>query len=622
MSAQAGIVNFDGDGVPPSATTTLARALLPYGPDGGGEMAPVPGVWLASRRLDVALEDRFDTQPLSVDGGRWLTWDGRLDNRDDLALELSVERSTRRSDGQLAAQALGRWGDAAWPRLVGDWSAALCDPRSREIVLASDYMGVRPLYYVVTGRCCAWSTALEGLVGLTARDTDLDDEYLLAYVMNCRPPGRTPYRGIRSVRAGHWIRLGPEGTTERAFWSLPENTIRYGDARDYAVQLRQLFATSVANRLRSQRPVWLELSGGWDSSAIVCMAARLAESGAVSAPALHTVSYVAPMDPEVDETRFIEAVETHTGLPALHIALDREAPRTFPNPTHVRFIDASRLTRYEAMRSAGARVLTSGRLGDGVMGNFPFEASSIANAIRTLAPGRVIDEVRSWSKASGRTAWDLLHEALLQFLPLRVDVEAKLREVVGGSLRQHETSCGDAAGHRVRRAIVSQHVRWVREQIRPLVSREFVGALALYSFNRELSSPPEVPAVNLTYPLADRRLVEYLASIPGPVVCATGQPRALMRAALGPLLPARVARRFSKGYAAPYAARRLRAQASPLLARIDELISVRRGYVDPGVLRRRLEQLRDGVGTVSGLEAVVALESWLEIRGASRTAAA
>src|SRR5689334_17159512 len=73
-----------------------------------------------------------------------LMWNGRLDNRDDLQRNLADKET---ADAALVLAAFERWGVAGLGRVIGDWSAVIHDRRNQAIVLASDYAGVRPLYY-------------------------------------------------------------------------------------------------------------------------------------------------------------------------------------------------------------------------------------------------------------------------------------------------------------------------------------------------------------------------------------------------------------------------------------------------------------------------------------------
>jgi asparagine synthase (glutamine-hydrolysing) len=632
MSGHAGIYYFDGRPVPPNVTVTLVDSLAPYGPDGGAEAAPAQGLLMAARRLQVTVEDRADTQPVELSTGGRLTWDGRLDNRIDLMAELGMPAAEHVADSALVGRAIERWGEErSWPRLIGDWSAVLWDPQSRSIVLANDFMGVRPLYFVVTDSYCAWSTALEGLVAITGRRTDQDDVFFVCSVMRSRMPGRTPYRGIHTLMAGHRTRIDASGVRDEQYWHLPDTMLRFLDRRDYEVRLRELLRQAVARRLRSDRPVWMELSGGWDSSSIVCMAGRLAEEGAVSAPQLATVSYVLPDDPESDETRFIAAVEEQVGLQHEHVALHRGNTFTIPNPVHFRTVSSQALASYERMRAAGARALLSGRMGDGVFGNFPIEHASIIAALKQPRLPALLRELRAWSLDAHETAWSLLGHALGELAPARyierrdaANVLASLSHwAKGRRLKPEEVFSVPSAAMEHFYAVQAIHTRWRLREHRDWRSSQFLAAVALYSLNLELSSPPEAPDVCKTYPLTDRDLIEYVASIPAAVLCEPRRPRALMRDAIGAILPRRIEARFSKGHAAPFGARLARECAGTLLASLDASHSVARGYVSRDGLRMHAERALAGLPHDSGfLLHTMHMERWLAALNAKASAAA
>src|SRR6185295_17959680 len=117
--------------------------------------------------------------------------------------------------------------------------------------------------------------------------SDLDEQYIAGFLIFGACPNRTPYKGISSVPPGHAVCVSSEGTSIRRFWELPTgDTIRYQNERRYEEQLRELFREAVTVRLQTDSPVLAELSGGLDSSSVICMANDLIGSGAVSAPRL------------------------------------------------------------------------------------------------------------------------------------------------------------------------------------------------------------------------------------------------------------------------------------------------------------------------------------------------
>ena len=115
-----------------------ARATLTQGVD---------GVWLGETRA---------RGPARTSSGLSATFDGRLDNRDALLRLPGMAPMRSSGDARLALAVFERWGAEGLRRLVGDWALAVWDPAVRTLHLARDYMGARPLYYRVDGRCAAW----------------------------------------------------------------------------------------------------------------------------------------------------------------------------------------------------------------------------------------------------------------------------------------------------------------------------------------------------------------------------------------------------------------------------------------------------------------------------------
>src|SRR5580693_5447653 len=98
---------------------------------------------------------------------RVLHWDGRLDNRTDLLLLLADSLWDDASNAAIALAAYARWGTNGFVHLIGDWSIVIRDQANGATVLASDFAGVRPLYYSVQLGNVFWSTRLQAVVDAT-----------------------------------------------------------------------------------------------------------------------------------------------------------------------------------------------------------------------------------------------------------------------------------------------------------------------------------------------------------------------------------------------------------------------------------------------------------------------
>src|SRR5919205_246567 len=198
-----------------------------------------------------------------------LHFDGRLDNRSDLLLRLRDSLRGDTSNSAIARATYERWGVEGLVQLIGDWSLVIRDHVNRMTVLASDFAGVRPLYYHVQEGRVQWSNRLQDLLDETGI-TDLDEQYIAGFLTVGGCANRTPYKGIYSVPPGHAVCVSPKGTSLSRFLSMPiGDTIRYKNESRYEEELRALFREAVAVRLQSESPVLAELSGGLDSSSLV-----------------------------------------------------------------------------------------------------------------------------------------------------------------------------------------------------------------------------------------------------------------------------------------------------------------------------------------------------------------
>src|SRR5580658_2000755 len=117
MSVQAGVFYFDRRPVDPSVVALMGQALDPYGPDGRGEFVE-PGLVMVHRALHITPEDAFEQQPFTSRRGKVMTWDGRLDNREDLLLQLWHELREDTTDVSLAMAVYEKWGTEGFAKLI------------------------------------------------------------------------------------------------------------------------------------------------------------------------------------------------------------------------------------------------------------------------------------------------------------------------------------------------------------------------------------------------------------------------------------------------------------------------------------------------------------------------
>jgi len=551
-----------------------------------------------------------------------LHWDGRLDNRGDLLLLLadSLPKAPagrgrgETSNAALARCAYERWGTDGFVKLIGDWSLVIHDHVNRSIVLASDFAGVRPLYYCVQSGQVQWSSRLQSLVEATGI-SELDEQYVRGFLLLGGCPNRTPYKGIYSVPAGHAVCVSSEGTKIHRFWSLPVgDVIRYRDERRYEEELRALFREAVAVRLQTESPVLAELSGGLDSSSVVSMASHLIRSGSVGATRLSNVSYV--WKNSLDEP-FIREMESFCGIDGHHIST-HDVPvisETQPGDAMPEVFYPLRAATAAVADSLGAATVLTGTGGDLMMGNWFDDRLQVTASLRRFRISKAWKEALAWSKILRLPVYSILWQGFRAALPPSL-APAAIYAAPDGSYapRSIETSLLDGVNdQREPESFLSD--AWMQA---PPERRRYFHALSTMLELRILQPAEPLQHLDYTHPFAHRPLVEFLMVVPTDILCRPGEPRRLMRFAMSDLWPLKLQKRRSKGpFSTPWQ-EALRPLAWELL-QARQLHLVERGFVDRASVLSRLQRLSAGLDcNESQLRYIILLELWLRNRSNSR----
>jgi len=613
MSFQAGILYFDGRPVPGQESAAIVRGLGPV-----STLSPVQrrcaGIFQAHVGLSLDSREENVAQPFVAEGVS-ITFDGRLDNREDLLLGMQDGLRSGTCDVSLALAAYQRKGADGFRNLIGDWSLAIWDQARQAVVLASDYAGVRPLYYCVQNERALWSTRLKPLVEWT-QASDIDDEYVAAFLSFGACPHRTPYSGIYSVPPGHSVVISRDGAVIRPFWELPfDDTVRYRKESDYEEHLVGLFREAVRCRLRSDKPVLADLSGGLDSSSVICMATQLMRSEGRAPAGLRTlhVEHEGSLD-----RRFCAAVENWCGIDTLHLSTTAnrfltEADAGDTLPTFWRQLHS----RTAALaQQFGAHTYMTGQIGDVVMGNLLDDSPQVASLLRQ---GHLVPALRqslAWSRALQIPIWGILGRALRSSM---LPTLSNHRDPAGVSYVCEDSQDSMACKFRERLNLHKPHRFFSKAWTQAPLDRRrhFRGLMEILEL-RILQPPERLEHLYYTHPFAHRPLVQYMLSIPADIVCGPGEPRRLMRRAFRSLWPPELRRRRSKDLFDGVFLEALRPIARSFLKAPRKLQVVERGYVDPDDLTRRLDRLSNSLEcNESQLRQVILLELWL--RGKAQT---
>jgi asparagine synthase (glutamine-hydrolysing) len=605
MAAHAGIWYYDGRPVPSNVLNVLSRGNAALGSDSSGIYVDC-GIALVSFSTHFDQLSTNEKQPITLPSGTAVTWDGRLDNRDDFLVRLREDIQSDRSDARLMALAVHRWREEALRTALGDWSMVLWDASIRELLLACDFVGNRPLHFCVRPEYVVWSTALDPIVELCDLAGQINDTYMARFLTFSPPEHLTVYRDVVMVPPGHSVRLrARQPPVSRPFLMLSPGTLRYHDPRQYEEHYRDLFFTAVRVRLRAHKPVWAELSGGYDSSSITCVAASLVKAHAVETARLQPVSIVVPDSPESDESRYIESVEALCGLKSVRLRWGGEFKL---DPDAGAAIGAFRdgADTISAAFDAGSHVLLSGAFGDDVTSGATAE-DALREYVRNRQWRHLIIDSMNACRMTRSTLFDLFRSLLHRS-------HSDTSNNASGWLRRYAHSAipptralafGLAAKYALRcdfveRAFESQQVsssavtnNRVKEQ------HTILQALAHHVAHGGFNGLLAPCALRMTYPFTHRPLLEFVLAVPSSILWRPEHPREFICRALRDVLPDAVVRRRNKGYASPALNRYITPVVAAAIANLSDWQLVNRGYSDPTILTAVFTGFLDGSRSTS-----------------------
>jgi asparagine synthase (glutamine-hydrolysing) len=606
MSVLFGRCNFDGKPIDPKDLDEVRPVIAPYGPDGEGYICK-DSLGILYRSFFTTEESRGEAQPYTLASGSILTWDGRLDNREKLICQLGSGLDPGSPDAAIAASAYEHWQTGAFSRLIGDWALCVWDARSVSLILAKDFVGTRQLYYTVQEKQVTWCTLLDPLLLLAGHSFKLDEEYVAGCLSSFPATHLTPYAGICSVAPSSFVRLAKETKETRKYWDFDRTKrIIYRADHDYEEHFRTVFSNSVRRRCRSDSPILAELSGGMDSSSIVCMADKVACGGATGRPTLDTVSYYDDSEPNWNERPYFTKVEEKRGQAGYHIDLRRgslgfELQEDLVSGSASREDDSSshkEFAKYVASR--GYRVVLSGIGGDEVTGGIPTPLPELADLLARAQFRALVPRLKLWALNKRRPWAHLLSDTIRRFCPPVFESSA------GKFFHWLNTDFVRRNG-----AALRGYSRRLR-LFGPLPSfQENLAGLEILRRQLGCEALPSAPVYEKRYPYLDRDLLEFLFAIPRVQLVGPGRRRSLMRRALVGIVPEDVLERRRKAYVARALTINLAKAASRLGDVNDYMIAVQ-GIVHPEALSACLQEALLGKGNaVVDLTRTLEIESWL-----------
>lgn len=399
MCGIAGILSEDGGTPDEDELAHLAQALAHRGPDGEGIWTSPDGkAGFVHRRLAILDTSDRGHQPMhSVDNRHTIVFNGEIFNFLELREELTLLGSRFKSDSdtEVILAAWQHWGQSMLLRFNGMWALCIRDNLSGEVFFARDRFGVKPLVYAQVGNRLAFASEMRALRTLPWVPSEIDMQVarrLLFDPFSVEGSARTLVASIQRLPAGHSAQWNKGQLTVRRWWKTVDHLTKVpATPPEQAKRFHELFIDAIKIRMRSDVTLGTCLSGGFDSSAVVCAMAEVAkgsvshlreatdwrhafiasfpgqsndetpqalEAAAWAGVRPHIIDLSKVEDSTVIETILQDLDEIHIGLPAA--------------PWQI----------YKTLRAHGTLVSLDGHGADELMGGYRQEGSGVSFALR------------------------------------------------------------------------------------------------------------------------------------------------------------------------------------------------------------------------------------------------
>ena len=565
-----GIAGFVGK-FDKAALARMGGALAHRGPDGQGLWVDVKaGAGLAHRRLSIIDLSPAASQPMKAVGGRYtVVFNGEIYNFNGIAEHLKAQgyEFNMNSDTAVLAPLYDLEGPAMLDRLEGMFAFAIWDSRTRELFVARDHAGIKPLYYTRGPKGFAFGSELKALLPVL-EDKGIDAVAMAEYVTFLWTPGeRTMLDGVKKLRPGHYLKVkagkgAPKVEDTRWWWPPQAGTVAGVPAYDRSKTPRGLLGVLdevVAEQCTSDVPVGAFLSGGVDSSAIV---ASMVATG--NRPAqTYCIGFAGEgMAAEgfEDDLKFAQGVAKHLKVPFKAMTVEMEPllmrlpelafmldePTADPAPLFVEDIAAE-------ARKDGIKVLLSGTGGDDVFSGYRrHQAARWRQRLGSLAPwvGKGAEAIGPLlGSAGGRRAGRL--SALLE--------GSDDDFLLGAFMTNSQPDAWKLLKPAHRRGMAKGFVNALTEAraesrgedlLNRLLYMELFGFLPDHNLNYTDKAAMKA-GIEGRVPLTDRRLLAYMADVDPRLKMRGTDAKWFFKKAVAPRLPRAVITRSKAGFGAP-----------------------------------------------------------------------
>lgn len=554
MSGIAGIYFLDGRPVDRLDVERMVESIAHRGTDGSGVWTD-GRIGLGHRMLWTTPESIHEKLPMvNKTGDSVITADARIDNREELINALNFNGKPREtiSDSEIILAAYEKWGEPCPEKLLGDFAFAIWDKRKQALFCARDPIGIKPFYYYFNGKTFRWASEPKAIFEDKTIPKEPNLSLVSLYLLDrFDEREETLYKNIYRLPPSHFMVLENGHLRKGQYWDIdPEHTIRYQTDAEYAEHFLGLFKETVRALLRSHRPVGALLSGGLDSSSIVCTAQMLCQEKFIPNE-FETFSHIFDEFP-CDERFYIDEVVRKWDVKANYVTheknlswVDFEKVHEYPDVAYfpTLFLHGSVL---KDAQQKGIRVMLNGIGGDDLL------AVDVDHLTDLMLKGHIrklMVQLRHDSILYSRSPYSLFLNYCLKPLlprPMKVALKTLLKPFYGNGIPSWINA------DFLKKTGVIDRIKSKQKFIRfPTRAQQHIYEALRFGWNANiaLDMVERFTAhfdIESRHPFFDRRLVEFLLAIPEEQRWSEKWTKAVLRQAMDGILPERIKMRKDK----------------------------------------------------------------------------
>ena len=628
MSGIVGLWNPDGRPADRDEISRMADAISHRGPDEKRIFVDGPAA-LGYLHLETRIRPLPVIQPYFDPGsGLSVVLDGRIDNRGELtiAIESYGLQARSNSDAELLLRAYQLWGVESPAKLLGDFAYAIWDSRHQRFFCARDQIGVKSFVYChLQNFLFAFGSEINGIIALDRVPRRLNEFRLADYLvseLDREDTEGTFYQGIQRLPNGHFLTVERDSIKVVRYWHPPlKEGVRYRSIEEYGEAFRDLLMVATADRICNTDRIACAFSGGLDSGSVVAVAREL--SGGTSRANLPTFSLLA--DKSGIDLEVIHSVGEQGGI---------ESHLVWPEDVTVENFDLATLIQrsnepfdidqgwfdwitYRWAHKHGFLVLLDGLDGD-QMHPHPILIGSL---LRTGYWSAAFKEARHLAENREWGFWKIFFRyGLAPVFPKAVQNLVRAKHLLARPAPDDSPEWIDAdfaLRTRVTERCAARRSRLVDAVRDPFLLHSLSFTKGLISFALDcFNTTASLAGLELRHPLADRRIAEFLISLPPELKINAPASKSIMRSAGRNLLPESVLIQRRLPHPGPaFHKRILDCHKEWLNSRIEFALHSLAGYINVDMLGKSLhsyESTEPDAGYALWIVAVLA--DWMELK--------